>query len=238
MKKTILVDPGHGLYYSTAKKVYVFQRQEINGVIEDLLTIETGSVLIQKLLLAGYNVLCTRHYALKTVMSKETKKPEYFDGAYLFLSEDLPKKIPIDFKLNDMHDDNYKKDVNCRFIYANKINKTNPISLLLSIHYNAGDPSTNGTEVWYQHGHENRKKFATLLSNMTARACGFKNRGAKGEDLAYAALRVPDCLSVIWEIGFFTSVSDSFKMKQNGFYERVAQAAVDSIIFADKNGLL
>ena len=237
--KKILIDPGHGLYYDETQKKYIFQREQINGVIEDVLTIYTANKLIPKLSQAGFDVLYTRDYTLNPRLSPTTKKPEYFDGAFLYLSEDLPKKISTDFTLDGLNiTDNYKKDVNCRFIYANKINKTIPISLLLSIHYNAGVPAANGVETWYHNGNSNMKKLATLLSNQTARICGLKNRGANGEDQIYAALKIPDMNSLIWEVAFFTSVSDVFKIKQKDFYDKVTDAAVNVISFADKNGII
>ena len=239
-RKTILIYPGHGLYWNEKIGAFTFQRDYRNDVLEDILNIETARMVIHKLRKIGYKVLCTRNIDENAEMG-ESGHSKWEEGAYLHFVDtgDIPKlfrTVSAQGSVGGISDNYYIRDLRARYMYADIVNKKTPINLLLSIHYNAG--GGNGTEVWYYKYNKNGEKIATKLAEQTAKLCNLRNRGAKGETKAYAMIKEPDMMSLIWEVAFFSSKTDVVKIQSSNFHNDAAMAAVNTIIWAEENKLI
>lgn len=127
-------------------------------------------------------------------------------------------------------------DINIRIIHRriykelpDDINKINP-DFFISLHCNAFDGKTNGTEMLYYHTSERSKKIAEIMQKIMIKAFGFKNRGVRPrttEDRGGTLLRYTDMPGVIAE-PFFIDNDDAYETVMEN-YDKLIKAYVDSI---------
>jgi len=109
------------------------------------------------------------------------------------------------------------------------INKVNP-DFFISLHCNAFNGKTNGTETLYYHTSKRSKKMAEILQKNMLKAYGFKNRGVLArttEDRGGYLLRYTNMPGVIAE-PFFIDNDDAYETVMTN-YDKLVKAYVDSI---------
>jgi len=210
--KMIMIDPGHGLYMKTTNGSgpLVYQREDFDGVREDLITLKISKYLQEELELVGAGCWVTR-------------TPDSKEGSLI----DLKKRGELK-NITPTGSSNKSKDVNVRWQYANLINNIVSIDLFISIHFNAG--GGKGCEIFYYTGNEHTKKIATAIQKETIKANpGLNDRGVK-DTTKYAVVKRTHCPSVLWEGAFFDSKYDREKfLKDEEYYKRSAKAIAKGI---------
>ncbi len=107
-----------------------------------------------------------------------------------------------------------------------RIANENNADLFVSIHFNSGPPSANGTET-YHYESEQSKKLSETIHKHVVKATGFKDRGMDSRNLY--VLKNTDMPAVLLEIGFISNSYENKTMQTPAFQERVAQAIADGI---------
>ena len=211
--KIIVLDPGHGLYRKSTNGngPLVYQRPEVEGIREDLITIKMAKYLAAELEALDAGVMTTRGYTTN-------------EGSLIYLQNQGSLK---DIKPSGTSNKN--KDVNVRWQYANKIHGIMNIDLFLSIHFNAG--GGHGCETFYYKGNEETKKIAEAVQAATIKANkGLRDRGVK-ETKSYAVVKKTKCPAILWEGAFFDNEGDRETfLKDEDFYKRTAKAIAQSLI--------
>jgi N-acetylmuramoyl-L-alanine amidase len=115
---------------------------------------------------------------------------------------------------------------------ANNLNAT----LFLSIHNNANDTTSSGTETLYYPGRSNSsgftsKRFAQIIQSNLISALGTRNRGIV-ERPGLAVLRTSVMPAALAEIAFMDNKSDFAKLQSENFRQKAAQALCNSVIQA------
>jgi N-acetylmuramoyl-L-alanine amidase len=223
--KRIVVDPGHGLYVksrngNSEEPIYVYQREDYDGIREDLITIEVAEHLIVLLSNEGAEVSVTRNVGNEEIgISKHAKWKE---GAHIALNGDGKSS--------------YKNDVNVRWEKANEWHKEKPVDLFVSIHFNAG--GGRGAETWYYEGNARTQIIAKNIQSCTVNETNAKDRGIK-PDNEYAVLKYTKMPAIIWEGAFFDNEEDRNELlKNNEYYYDAANAICKGIIKSVEEGLL
>lgn len=113
---------------------------------------------------------------------------------------------------------------------ANNLNAT----LFLSIHNNANDRASSGTETLYYPGRSNSsgftsKRFAQIIQSNLISDLGMKDRGIV-ERPGLAVLRTSAMPGALAEIAFMDNKSDFAKLQSEDFRQRAAQSLCNSII--------
>lgn len=107
-----------------------------------------------------------------------------------------------------------------------RIANENNAELFVSIHFNSGPSSANGTET-YHYESEQSKTLSKTIHKHVVKATGFKDRGMDSRNLY--VLKNTDMPAVLLEIGFISNSYENKAMQTPAFQERVAQAIADGI---------
>lgn len=104
---------------------------------------------------------------------------------------------------------------------------------VISLHNNAFNPESNGTETIYFKDADrpglNSIELAEILQKHILKAAGLKNRGIKADNGLFI-LRNSKMPAAIVEVGFVTSKIDIVKITDKNIQKNVAKAIYDSII--------
>jgi len=227
--KTIVIDPGHGLYkYNGA---YIYQRPEIEGIREDLITMKIAEFLKQQLQERGMDCVCTRSFDTDAI--GESGEFRWKECSYEYLKNE--KITPNKFITWGEDDgDDYPEDINSRIQYINYLHRqVKSVDLVVSIHFNAG--GGEGAECFYWHSNNRTKKIADNILNTTVQITGAQNRGIKPSGIypnkIYGILKRTVVPSILWEGCFYDSKNDREKfLKDPNYYPKAASAIVEGII--------
>ncbi|MBP2242617.1 N-acetylmuramoyl-L-alanine amidase [Cytobacillus eiseniae] len=134
----------------------------------------------------------------------------------------LKQESQIDVYMTRADDSFLSQESRYRPKYANELNA----DLLISIHGNTfDDSSVSGTEVFYYH--KNSRKLAEVLLKHVVEATGFRDRGAKKQDLF--VVKDTEMPAVLIEVGYLTNPQDESKMWTAEGQNDVAAAIVEGI---------
>lgn len=236
--KHIFIDPGHGLYRH-AEYGLVYQRPEIEGFREDLLTPLVAYYVAEELEQYGIKVTSSR-YLHNIDIDDKSLNGLWKDGTleYLRFAHIVPGKLEPWGQPKDY----LAQDINCRVQYANMIHSdVRPIDLLLSIHFNAG--GGYGTETIYHYEDKDSYPIAKLINESTVSGTGARDRGVKAAGIGgvtnYIIVRGSIAPAVIWEGCFIDSEIDrKLFLEDNEYYQVAAQSIVKGIILAIDQGKL
>lgn len=102
--------------------------------------------------------------------------------------------------------------------------KASNSEFFLSIHFNAYNGSSYGTEVYVVNGAStNTKNRATAINNEIVKACGFYNRGLKAKD--FYVIKNTNASAALIEVCFVDNINDYNKYNR----DKVARAIVKGI---------
>jgi len=135
-----------------------------------------------------------------------------------------------DFRVFLTRDGDYDISLRGRTGLINECHKTRPISLALSVHYNAaGSSSAKGFEIFYAEGSTRGEKAARAIVDAvkehevtSIRGHGFKTTAQLGRRLAFIHNTIPP--AVLVEVGFLTNPKDRANALRASFRQDIGKA--------------
>lgn len=109
-----------------------------------------------------------------------------------------------------------------------QINEMRP-NIVISLHCNAYNKETNGTEVLYYKGSTNGKRYAEIFQKNLLNKLGYKDRGIKGideDDRGGFLLQKTEAPTILLEPFFIDALSED-EIEDN--VDKVVEAILDSI---------
>lgn len=217
-----MISPGHGFYYHHGYKDWRAQRESVNGILEDDITMPMASKLQWALELGGANARLTRanalgaHQASGLLWSKLSSR--YTLEALLPENPEIWHSMPKSTKpLRDRDE-----DLRSRPLYANFLKA----DALIHVHTNAdGNPKATGARAIIHPGRENQALAKNILCSMRELIHANESFSDyvvpsdpsvmtnKGEN------RLAKMPSVIVEVGFHTNPSDAAYLKDVTFQQ-------------------
>lgn len=212
-KSTVVVAAGHGMYYHRGFKKWTYQRDQHNGIVEDMITPSFSRRLARYLEHRG-SVEVARARSDSLDRFEDSGLTYYQLGARYRLKSLLPDAPQI---WNSQKTDRSPlierdQDIRSRPYYANHLNA----AALIHLHTNANDdPDVRGLSVYYAQGRSDSMQFARIA------ACYMKESirsipsysdypvrenplpGGHGEN------RYANMPSIIAEVGFHTNAEDA-----------------------------
>ncbi len=227
--KKIIIDPGHGLYFSFGN--YKYQRDFFDNIVEDEITVKTAIVLGNLLKKHDIEVIYTRNvFSNRIGVSGFIQSLEGAYEYFKYLTHEEKPIIPNHFIPLGSKNNTLTKDINARNLFVNKIHSDS--DLLISIHFNAS-PSPNtgkGAETLYQKNNEIGKQIAKNIQFHTVEDTKVYDRGIK-ENNSLSILTRPQITSIVWEGAFFDNDYDRNKfLKDEDYYEKAGTAIYKGII--------
>lgn len=224
---TVVVDPGHGVYYHHGQKAWKAQRDPHNGIIEDFLTPTFGGLLKGYLeARSGAQVKYTRGAAGSVHPDAGV---EYWKMASRYFLKDLHPDKPSMW--NSLSGATHAlrerdEDIRSRPLYANFV----AANYLIHLHSDGSENSSaRGTNVLVQPGRVVDKRLGqSILCSMreviradpafaTWKVASAPRAENKGEN------RLATMPSVIVETGFHTNPDDAAALKNPEFQKRAAK---------------
>jgi N-acetylmuramoyl-L-alanine amidase len=229
----VVINPGHGYYFDTIQKSWIFQRPDIGGVVEDNLNIDLAIKLQQQL---------NTNQQIQTFSTRELNKSSglHQSGYPLWQMSSLDnlifKNLPEYVYNHDTsklpYEANFTKDLLTRGGYANYL----LADALVGVHNNLGGGC--GTEVWYdtKNGfgytssslarYINQKLIANLKSRWNQNWC---DRGVKASNGDYSETREFLGPAVIVEVGFMDNIDDRNSLVSSVFQQIVAEGIAEGV---------
>jgi len=224
---TVLISPGHGLYWDETLASWHLQRPRIAGIVEDLVNWDIARYVRDELLAANLNAQMAR-YPERDATAGPSGSPRWQEAARYFIQTLGTPEDVWNYGIDD-----YARDINARPFYANWIDA----AALVSVHNNAG--AQTGTETWYDDSNGLEGESARLAQtvnthvvsairerynvNWTDRGLRVCN-GCKGEN------RLATRPSIIVEVAYMdTATPDNDALHDDAFRRIVAEAIADGI---------
>jgi N-acetylmuramoyl-L-alanine amidase len=224
---TVLISPGHGLYWDESRGEWHLQRPRLFGIVEDVVNWDIGRYLLDELLAANINARLSR-YTLRDAAAGLSGSPRWEEGAKYFI-ETLG--APAD--VWNFGADDYARDINARPFYANWIDA----ATIISIHNNGGQET--GTETWYDatNGSEaESSRLAEIVQRHVVAAirarynAAWIDRGLRSCDGCKGENRLATRPAVIVELAYMdTQMPDNDALHDEAFKRIVAQAISEAI---------
>ena len=226
--RRIALNPGHGLYDTTDRGNYAWQRGEWWGIREDLVNAEIMMYVAQYFENVGATVVDLRQ--MDKAPTGPSGYPHWYEGAreYLWYTG-LPSSV---WNTAACGSNNLCKDIMARPYGANYYDA----DLLISLHNNGGQGT--GTETWYDttgdyHSVSAAQNLAQAINNRvvnTIRArynAGWVDRGVKPSSGGYGENHYARMPAALIEVAFMDMQSpDNNALHDETFKRLVAEAIV------------
>ena len=224
---TVLVSPGHGLYWDEGSATWHLQRPRIRGIVEDLVNWDIARDVRDELLAANINAQMAR-YPEQDETPGPSGSPRWQEAATYFIQT---LGTPVDVWSFGV--DDYARDINARPFYANWIDA----SALISIHNNGGQET--GTETWYDGTNgwqDDSRRLAEIVNRRVVSAirarynANWVDRGLRTCDGCKGETRLASRPAVIVEIAYMdTPTPDNDALHDDAFKRIVAQAIREAV---------
>ena len=224
---TVLVSPGHGLYWDETLASWHLQRPRIRGIVEDLVNWDIARYVRDELLAANINAQMAR-YPERDDMPGPSGRPRWQEAARYFI-----QTLGTPAEIWNYGVDDYARDINARPFYANWIDA----SAVVSIHNNGGQET--GTETWYDETNgwqDESHRLAEIVnwhvvSAIRARYnANWIDRGLRTCDGCKGETRLASRPAVIVEIAYMdTPTPDNDALHDEAFKRLVAQAIREAV---------
>ncbi len=155
-----MVSAGHGYYRRLVKDIWTTQREQTNGVLEDLITPSYAEDL--KFWMESRSQMPVhRPRSGSEAMHPSSKQPWWQMAGRYSLESQYPENPEIWNSLGAGSSDNhhYREDIRSRPLLANHQNA----DVAVHLHTNAADASATGTRVIYQAGREQDRLLASNI---------------------------------------------------------------------------
>ncbi|MEM3342538.1 MAG: N-acetylmuramoyl-L-alanine amidase, partial [Thermoplasmata archaeon] len=240
----IVLDPGHGYYYSSSSNSWNWQRDINWGLREDLHNVEMARRLYALLAGTGARVLSTRELDY-SAGSGRSGLPRWQEGAYEYL------KDKCSYDAGSVVDGT--DDLLIRAYYANEVGA----DIFISIHSNAdndpdtGDPATGhpaGSGTWqgfytmygtYLDGSSadpKDKRLADIVHpRLSAAISSMMEDNGIAQDIylsgfTLAVLRETNMPAILFETGFHDNYTDTQTLLNSTFLDLWAQGVFEGIV--------
>jgi N-acetylmuramoyl-L-alanine amidase len=224
---TVVVNPGHGLYWDEALASWHLQRPRILGIVEDLVNWDIARYVRDELLAANINAQMAR-YPERDDTAGPSGSPRWQEAARYFIQTLGTPADVWNFGVDD-----YARDINARPFYANWIDA----SAVVSIHNNGGQET--GTETWYDETNgwqEESRRLAEIVNRHVVSAIRARynatwiDRGLRTCDGCKGETRLASRPAVIVEIAYMdTPTPDNDALHDEAFKRLVAQAIREAV---------
>jgi len=224
---TVLISPGHGLYWDETLASWHLQRPRIAGIVEDLVNWDIARYVRDELLAANLNAQMAR-YPERDATAGPSGSPRWQEAARYFIQTlGTPEDI-WNYGIDD-----YARDINARPFYANWIDAT----AVVSIHNNGGQET--GTETWYDETNgwqDESRRLAEIANRHIVSAirarynANWTDRGLRSCDGCKGETRLASRPAVIVEIAYVDTPSpDNDALHDDAFKRIVAQAIREAV---------
>jgi N-acetylmuramoyl-L-alanine amidase len=224
---TILVSPGHGLFWDEALGTWHLQRPRVRGIVEDLVNWDIARYLRDELLNANIGAQMAR-YPERDETAGPSGSTRWQEAAKYFL-----QILGTPPEIWNVGADDYARDINARPFYANWIDA----AAVIAVHNNGGQQT--GTETWYDATNGYQDESARLadivnrhvVSSIRARYnANWIDRGLRACDGCKGENRLASRPAVIVEIAYMdTPAPDNDALHDETFKRIVARAIRDAI---------
>jgi N-acetylmuramoyl-L-alanine amidase len=225
--ETILVSPGHGLYWDEALGTWHLQRPRVRGIVEDLVNWDIARYLRDELLAASISALMVR-YPQQDDVAGQSGSTRWQEAAKYFIQMlGAPAEI-WNFGVND-----YARDINSRPFYANWIDA----AAIVAVHNNGGQET--GTETWYDltNGYqEESRRLAEIVNRHVVSSirqrydASWVDRGLRTCDGCKGENRLASRPAVIVEIAYMDMAApDNAALHDETFKQLAARAIREAI---------
>ena len=224
---TVIVSPGHGLYWDESVGYWHLQRPRILGIVEDLVNWDIARYLRDELLAANINARMVR-YPERDDGAGASGNPRWQEAAKYFVQTLGAPADVWNFGVDD-----YARDINTRPFYANWVDA----AAVLSVHNNGGGET--GTETWYDatNGYQDESaRLAAIVQRHVVDAiragynANWVDRGLRTCDGCKGENRLASRPAVIVEIAYMDTPSpDNEALHDEAFKRLVAQALRDAV---------
>lgn len=213
-KATVCIDAGHGFADVGCESPY------LEGYEKDV-TIKIAKLLKKELESRNIKVILT-HDGKKFPTCKEILKGvDKYDLEY-----DSTRII-----------ENNNFSAYERVIYANVVNETQPIDLLVSLHVNSieNHPELSQYELYYYENNPHAEELKTLCKNLENAFDNDTKTTATLADESYTVTRYTDYPSLLIEMGYATNREDAKKLNSEKWRKEYAKTLAEQIEnFVDK----
>lgn len=224
---TVLISPGHGLYWDEASATWHLQRPRIRGIVEDLVNWDIARYVRDELLAANINAQMAR-YPERDDTPGPSASPRWQEAASYFIQTLGTPPDVWNFGVDD-----YARDINARPFYANWIDA----SVVISIHNNGGQET--GTETWYDETNgwqDESRHLAEIVNRHVVSAirarydANWIDRGLRTCDGCKGETRLASRPAVIVEIAYMDRPTpDNDALHDEAFKRIVAQAIREAV---------
>jgi len=224
---TVLISPGHGLYWDETLATWHLQRPRIRGIVEDLVNWDIARYVRDELLAANLNAQMAR-YPEQDQTPGVSGNPRWQEAARYFI-----QTLGTPPEIWNYGVDDYARDINARPFYANWIDAT----AVVSIHNNGGQET--GTETWYDETNgwqDESRRLAEIVNRHIVSAirarynANWTDRGLRSCDGCKGETRLASRPAVIVEIAYMDTASpDNDALHDDAFKRIVAQAIREAI---------
>ena len=222
-KLKVVVAAGHGMYYHRGFKKWIYQRDQHNGIIEDLMTPRISRRLVAYLeRRSGVEVATARSEATERF---EDSGLSYFQLAARYRLKSLLPNIPTiwnNFGTKDSSRVELQDDILSRPLYANYVGA----DALIHVHTNASETSSaRGIRVYYQKGRadsiELARNAACYMKESIQSLNGYSDFLVEREPYVgnHGENRLATMPSIIAEVGFHTNAEDAEAIKSPVFQD-------------------
>ena len=213
-KATVCIDAGHGFGDVGCESPY------LNGYEKDV-TIKIAKLLKKELESRNIKVILT-HDGQKFPTCEEILK-----GV---------KKYDLEYDSTRLIENNNFSAYE-RVIYANVVNETQPIDLLVSLHINSieNHPELSQYELYYYENNPSAELLAELCENLENAFDNDTKTTATVADESYTVTRYTDYPSLLIEMGYATNREDAKKLNDEKWRQEYAKTLAEQIEkFVDK----
>jgi len=224
---TVLISPGHGLYWDETLASWHLQRPRIAGIVEDLVNWDIARYVRDELLAANLNAQMAR-YPERDATAGPSGSPRWQEAARYFIQTLGTPEDVWNYGIDD-----YARDINARPFYANWIDAT----AVVSIHNNGGQET--GTETWYDETNgwqDESRRLAEIANRHIVSAirarynANWTDRGLRSCDGCKGETRLASRPAVIVEIAYVDTPSpDNDALHDDAFKRIVAQAIREAV---------
>ncbi|CAD0304189.1 N-acetylmuramoyl-L-alanine amidase family protein [Xanthomonas hortorum] len=220
-QKKVMISAGHGAYYHYGYKDWRYQRDNFNGVVEDLVTPPMSTYLSQ-FLISNSNALTSFVRSQDSTIHAPSGLEWWKVASRYYLANKYPELTAVwNSKSKSPREGDIERteDLYARPLFANN----QKVDALLHVHTNGvAETTARGLRIFYQTGRVEDKKFAEsvhcYMKEAISTTPGYETypTGSVNFD-DNAETREATMPSVIAEVGFHTNPDDQLALKDPVF---------------------